>query len=171
MPTEFTFEFQGLQELQGRMNRAASTEVKIVLNDGLREVGRVFVPAKGTGPMADATPQRSGRLARSTFFELTGSGTEDQSLVILQPAKTPAVYGGHFYGAFVRGGTPPHKIRARIKQFLHWTGPGGEDVFRKEVNHPGTRPNPYHIRTLEAYAGEVQAVVDRMGARVIGLLS
>ena len=170
MPTEFSFEFQGLQELQDRMNRADSTEIKIVLNDGLREIGRVFVPAKGTGPLADATPQVTGKLARSTFFELTGSGTEDQSLIILQPAKTPAVYGGHFYGAFVREGTRPHKIRARIANFLHWVGPSG-DVFRKEVNHPGTKPNPYHIRTLEAQSGEVQRVVDQMGARVVGLFS
>lgn len=171
MPTEFSFEFQGLQELQDKMNRAASTEIKIVLNDGLREIGRIFVPAKGTGPLADATPQVTGKLARSTFFELTGSGTEDQSLVILQPAKTPAVYGGHFYGAFVRGGTAPHKIKARIANFLHWKSATGEDVFRKEVNHPGARPNPYHIRTLEAQSGEVQRVVGEMGVRVVGLFS
>lgn len=171
MPTEFSFEIQGLGELQEKMNRAANTEIKIALNDGLRDIGHLFVPAKGTGPLADATPNRAGKLARSTFFELTGSGTEDQTLIILQPAKTPAVYGGNFYGAFVRGGTRPHKIRARIKLALRWQGRDGETHFAKEVNHPGNAPNPYHIRTLEALSGQVQEIVDRMGNRVAALFS
>ena len=119
MPAEFTFEVQGLQELQEKMNRASDSEIRIALNDGLREIGRLFVPAKGSGPLADATPQRTGRLARSSFFELTGSGIEDQTLVILQPAKTPAEYGGHFYGAFVRGGTRPHVIDSRLTHSLN----------------------------------------------------
>ena len=171
MPTEFVFEFQGLKELQDKMNQASNTEVKIVLNDGLREIGHVFVPAKGTGPLADNTPRVTGTLAFSTFFELEGSGTEDQALIILQPAKTPEMYGGHFYGAFVRNGTLPHIIRARYAQYLHWVGSAGEDVFRKEVHHPGNAPNPYHIRTMDEQSDNVQAVLDEMGARLVSLFS
>ncbi len=170
MPAEFSFEVQGLAELQEKMNRASDSEIKIALNDGLRDIGRLFVPAKGTGPLADNTPVRTGRLARSSFFELTGSGIEDQTLIILQPAKTPEVYGGHFYGAFVRGGTRPHKIRARIKKALRWES-GGQVHFATEVNHPGTLANPYHIRTLEQLTPQIQDTVNTMGAKVAGFFS
>lgn len=171
MPTEISFEVRGLRELVDSMNQA-NTETRIVLNDGLREIGHLFVPAKGVGPLADATPQGpTGKLARSTYFTLEGSGTEEQTLTILQPARTPSIYGGHFYGAFVRDGTRAHKIRARFKQFLHWTNDAGKDMFRKEVNHPGNKPNPYHIRTLEEQWDGVQEIVNRMGARVVGFFS
>ena len=46
----------------------------------------------------------------------------------------------HFFLEF---GTRPHKIEAKGKEHgganaLHWTGPSGENVFAKIVNHPGS---------------------------------
>lgn len=39
-------------------------------------------------------------------------------------------------------GTPPHVIRARRAKALRFVG-GGFPIFRKEVNHPGTAPDPF----------------------------
>lgn len=165
MPSQVTFEVQGLKELSQRMQRG-DTAMKIALNDGLRKIGRLFVPAKGSGPLALATPKRTGRLRLSTFYQLTG-GPGDQVLTILQPARSPE---GDFYGGYVRDGTPPHEIRARRGKALRFEA-GGDVIFRVKVNHPGTKPNPYHVRVFERLRGSVQGIVNQMGARVVSYLS
>ena len=95
-----TYEVIGLEELRRRLNQGP-TVARISLNDGLREIGKIFVPSKGSGPLAQETPKRTGRLARSSFFQITG-GPDDQTLEILQPARSKQ---GVFYGKFVREGT------------------------------------------------------------------
>jgi len=165
--TVISFEIHGLKELQDRLNRG-DTMMRITLNEGLRAIGRLFVPAKGTGPLADATPKRTGKLARSTFFRITEK--ELQELIVLQPAKTPEEYGGMFYGWFVREGTGPHEIRPRLAKALHFFI-GDAEVFATRVNHPGTKANPYHHRVLESLMPEVQAIVEKIGIRIVGYLS
>ena len=46
------------------------------------------------------------------------------------------------YGAYVHDGTPPHKIRPKDRRALRWVA-GGDFVFAKGVNHPGTAPDPF----------------------------
>ncbi|MDP2364511.1 MAG: hypothetical protein Q8M94_12180 [Ignavibacteria bacterium] len=146
--------------------QSGDTVMRITLNDGLRAIGRLFVPAKGTGPLADETPKRTGKLARSTYFTIQGA-PEDQELDILQPAQTGE---GDFYGLYVREGTAPHVIvpkRARALRFEI----GGKVLFRKLVHHPGTKANPYHRRVLARLRPEVQNLVNKMGAKVVAYLS
>ena len=50
-----------------------------------------------------------------------------------------------YYGLIIEFGSPPHIIRPRTKDALHWKV-GNKDIFAKVVHHPGTRPNPF-IRT------------------------
>jgi len=166
MGTEFYFEATGLEELSAGMSRGP-TILRITLNEGLRAIGRLFVPAKGTGPLADETPKRTGKLARSTYFTIQGA-PDEQELDILQPARTEE---GDFYGLYVREGTAPHEIRPKKAKALRWTEPGGEVVFSRLVHHPGTKANPYHVRTVQAHEGEVQAIVNEMGAKVTAYLS
>lgn len=165
MPYRITFESRGLEPLRRRA-RGGPTRVKITLNEGLRQIGRVIVPSKGIGPLASATPKRTGKLARSTFFRITG-GTKDQTLTVMQPAKTA---DGAFYGQFVREGTRPHIIRARNAEYLHWVNADGDDVFRKEVMHPGTKPNPYHIKAFRQLRPQIQMIVNQMGRKVAAYL-
>lgn len=55
------------------------------------------------------------------------------------------------YGKYVEFGTPPHIIRPKNAKALRWEvqtlGPRGgknkNEVFAKQVNHPGTRPQPF----------------------------
>lgn len=167
MATEIIFEVHGLKELQDRLNRG-DTMMRITLNEGLRAIGRLLVPAKGTGPLADETPKVTGKLARSTFFRITEK--EVQELIVLQPAKTPEEYGAMFYGWFVREGTLPHEIRPRIAKALHFFM-GDEEIFATRVNHPGTKANPYHKRVLERMLPEIQGIVEQIGIRIVGYLS
>ena len=168
MGTEITFEVTGLDELTEKME-SIDTVMKISLNEGLRKIGQLFVPAKGTGPLADETPRRSGRLALSTFFTITGApGAEYQELAIFQPARTET---GEFYGGYVRDGTRPHEIRPVRAKALRFEGADGPIVFTMHVHHPGTRPNPYHLRVMDRLAPTVQRIVDEMGARVVAYLA
>ena len=166
MATEIYLEAEGLSELSKWLS-TGPTILRITLNDGLRAIGRLFVPAKGIGPLADETPKRSGKLARSSYFTITGA-PDEQELDILQPARTEE---GDFYGLYVREGTAPHEIRPKRAKALRWTEPSGEVVFSRLVHHPGTKANPYHVRTVQTLMPEVQRIVNEMGAKVIAYLS
>lgn len=155
----------GLTELMDQVDRAGS-EGKVTLNDGLRKIGRLFVPSKGTGPLPDATPKRSGKLARSSIFQITG-GPVKQILEIRQGARTKE---GAFYGWFVRERTRPHIIRPRRARMLRFEV-GGRVVFARMVKHPGTKPNPYHKAVYDRLESKVKDVIDEMGVRVTAILS
>jgi len=161
--TELNIEAEGLDTLVLAMQRAPG-ETTAIINDSMRSIGQLFVPAKGTGPLAIETPKDKGNLAKSTFFEIQGSGAS-QTLLISQPARTPAKYGSKFYGPFVRGGTKAHKIKPRFASALRWETTSGV-VFAKEVNHPGTQANPYHIRVLRRLMPGVNNIMFRMGERL-----
>jgi len=159
------FEVQGLDDLTKRMQNG-STYVKISLNEGLRAIGRLIVPAKGSGPLADETPRVTGKLARSSFFQIVG-GTQNQMLKVSQPAMNEA---GDFYGFWVREGTDPHEIRPKNKLALRFMI-GGQVIFAKKVNHPGTKPNKYHHRVLARLKAPIQNIVNQMGQRITAQLS
>lgn len=67
---DMTVRTSGLDEAIRATQTITPSFTGAVLNDGLRSIGRLFVPAKGSGPLATATPRVSGKLARSTFFEV-----------------------------------------------------------------------------------------------------
>lgn len=161
----FEAETEGFKELRDRMDRMG-TRGKITLNEGLREIGHLFVPTKGTGPLAEATPWRMGKLARSTYFQIVGA-TSDQSLEIRQSARTPE---GAFYGHFVREGTRPHRIEPKYKSVLKFIKDGRE-IFARWVNHPGTSPNPYHRRVYAQLADRVHDIIKGMGEDITAYLS
>lgn len=167
MPSQIVFEARGFREISQRMNRAGDTVVRISLNEGLRRIGRLIVPSKGTGPLASETPKRTGKLARSTFFQIFG-GINDQYLAVMQPARTEE---GLFYGQFVRDGTEPHEIVARRARVLRWFDEAGNPVFRYRVHHPGTSPNPYHQRTLARLKVDIQKITNQMGKKITAYLA
>lgn len=55
------------------------------------------------------------------------------------------------YAAMVNDGTRPHVIRPRRAQVLRFQV-GGQVVFARVVNHPGTRPRPFLDRALREVA-------------------
>lgn len=55
------------------------------------------------------------------------------------------------YAAMVNDGTRPHVIRPRRAQVLRFQA-GGQVVFARVVNHPGTRARPFLDRALREVA-------------------
>lgn len=165
MATSIKFEYEGGMELASRY-REVDSVINISLNEGLRKIGRLLVPNKGIGPLANATPKRTGKLARSTFFRIVG-GINNQWLEVLQPAQSP---DGAFYGGYVREGTPAHVIMPVNAKALRFEIQG-RIVFAMKVNHPGTAPNPYHKRVLAMMRPGIQQITNRMGAKVTAYLA
>ena len=166
MPYDLEIKVDNLAEITERV-RTAPARIKITLNEGLREIGHTIVPAKGTGPLADATPVKTGKLKRSTHFRIEG-GPKEQILYVRQPARSIT---GEFYGQFVREGTRAHIIRARNALFLHWEDAEGKEHSAKQVNHPGTKPNPYHIPVFNDLLPRIQEIVNELGATIMAHLA
>ena len=156
------FDYTELTALNKRVNEAGDTMGRITLNEGLRKLGRLIVPAAGTGPLAAATPRVSGKLARSTVFQIIG-GAMGQALEIRQAAKSPE---GVYYGYIVREGRGA--VRAINAKFLHFFI-GDREFFRKEVGP--ALPNPYHRRVLSRLMPQVQKIVNDMGEKVGAYIS
>lgn len=164
MPSFIEYDFIELTALKRRVREAGTTVDLIMLNEGLRKLGRLFVPATGTGPLANATPRVSGKLKRSTVFQIIG-GAMGQALEIRQAARSPK---GVFYGFIVREGSglwgpTGQPIRAKTASFLHFFI-GDQEFFRKSVK--GQRPNPYHRRVLQMLMPQIQKIVNDMGEKV-----
>jgi len=162
MGVEITLDDGGLGDRFGNCDAM----LEISTNDGLRDLGRLIVPHKGTGPLADATPKRTGKLRGATILQVLTTGG-NQKVEIRQGARTP---GGSFYGHFVREGTNPHVIvprRANVLSFV-WHG---QQVFFKRVNHPGNAPNRYHERVYRKLAVDIDRIITRMGVTVTKYLS
>lgn len=59
------------------------------------------------------------------------------------------------YARFVEFGTEPHLIQAKDAKALYW--PGAAHPV-KSVNHPGTRPNRFMERIIDASENEINDV-------------
>lgn len=138
---------------RARLSGVAEVRVGGAFNRMLRATGRMYLPAlKGETPK-----RRPAKLANSSRFQITG-GPNDQRLEVRQGARSP---GGHFYGFYVRSGTRPHVIRpVRAKALRFFVG--GRPVFARRVNHPGTKPNPYHVRAYEQVEAPIRAEQQRI---------
>jgi hypothetical protein len=156
------YDYSELEALERRVNQSGDTVARISINEGLRKLGKLFVPATGTGPLADETPKVTGKLARSTVFQIIG-GAMNQVLEIRQAATSPE---GVFYGYIVREGRGI--VRAVNAQFLHFFI-GGQEFFRKEVGPAA--PNPYHRRVLARLSPQIQAIVNEMGQKIGAYIS
>lgn len=73
---------------------------------------------------------RTGKLQRATKFKVLR--TAGGKIVRLTNASS--------YAAPIEGGSRPHKIAAKNGKTLRFLGRDGSYVFRRVVNHPGTRP-------------------------------
>lgn len=103
---------------------------------------------------------RPGRLRDAIRY--SRSTTAGDSLRLEFTASPP-------YTKWVLGGTRPHVIEAVAARSLHWVD-GNGDRFARRVHHPGTAPNPFPRRAMEACKDEVaeafrQTMRDAMGGK------
>ncbi len=148
MAARYTVTVEGLDRIQENFARA-DVIVKGALNRTLRRIGKVLVPV-----LKSETPVRTGKLKSTTIFTIEG-GPDNQSLTIRQGART---IGGAFYGEFVREGTAPHVIKPVKAKSLRFQI-GDRVIFAKQVNHPGTKANKYHLRAMRRAMSEINFIV------------
>jgi hypothetical protein len=89
-------------------------------------------------------PARSGALRKSIYSEIRG----DKATI---RARAP-------YAGLVISGTPPHIIRAKDGGALRFQI-GGQVVYAAFARHPGTKPNDFFSRALQA---EQRRIEDEM---------
>ena len=111
----------------------------------VRKNVRKAVPRKARGPHKVAS---SGVRTR-----LKGKGLETVGQVYLAQAAIPLAKG-----------QKPHTIEARKGKTVKFGG----DIFRRSVQHPGARPNPFFTKGIDASLPEVNQELAVAGGEVIG---
>ena len=102
------------------------------------------------GNVKREAPVDQGRLQGSFLIEQTGEYEY-------------TIFSGVEYAEAVDFGTPPHRIEPKHKKCLHFEM-DGQEVFCKDVDHPGTAPNPFIERGIE----RTEARIDEFAERAIG---
>jgi len=91
----------------------------------------------------------------------------------LEPEVTDESNGAHASlkaegnAARLHEGTPPHRIEAKNARFLKFEM-GGETMFRRAVNHPGTKPDPYLDNAAAAGEEDLDMAVDAALEQALG---
>jgi hypothetical protein len=119
--------------------------IRLTFRDQDGPVGKI-VDVKSAAVLAAAralVPVRSGRLLLTLRREV-GHDAHGPYADVLAGKRGLTDYLG-----YVLAGTPPHLIRPRRRKALRFLGRGGL-VFARQVNHPGTRANPFLTKALNA---------------------
>jgi hypothetical protein len=123
---------EGMDELQRRLDAIGNPR------QALGKIGLMVVARA-----KELVPRQTGNLGRTIRL---GQVT-DTNVQVLAGGQA-----GVGYAQFVEFGTKPHVIRPRNKKILAWgknrrlsgnARSGSEMIFAHEVNHPGTRAQPY----------------------------
>ena len=160
--SELEFDYHELEDLGRRAHEGGDTVARISINEGFRRLGRLIVPASGTGPLADATPKLTGKLARTTVFQIIG-GPMNQILEVRQAARSAL---GVYYGFIVRQGRGP--VYAKNVEALHFFIEG-QEFFRKSVGP--AEANPYHRPVFARLKPQMQKIMNDMGRRILAHIS
>lgn len=166
---EFGIDLSALRDARAALLRA-ERGLQIGMRRGLHAAGEIGVEGiRREAPVGkrEAGDRKGPHLRDTVSFHLSGSG----AFLTL----TFRVSAAH--ARYVHDGTRPHKIRPKRAKTpgkrgpaLRWSA-GGGFAFAPEVDHPGTRPNPFAIRGLarvrnrmnERFAAEVWGGMRRGG--------
>ena len=93
---------------------------------------------------AEFTAQAAPIITQAVREEAPGSGKHVGRIYVRRGLNSLQLVAGKPW-PWVIGGTRPHVIEARNASALsfEWRG---EQVFFRRVHHPGTHPNPFHLR-------------------------
>lgn len=125
-------------------------------------VSAAVAAAKATALSTKRYQDRTGDLSRSIHGHITGSG-KTWATGVFEATSDHAV--------FVDEGTKPHVIRARNASALAFPGKNGSTVFAREVNHPGTKPDGFFERGVEAAEKVLDAEVDAGIGRIQAVIT
>jgi hypothetical protein len=99
-----------------------------------QSVEHAAVEGEATAKAAGRYQDRTGRLRGGIVARFVKSSGREVVWELLSPMP---------YSAFVENPTRAHTIRARNGGYLAFRGAGGDMVFRREVQHPGTPGFPF----------------------------
>jgi hypothetical protein len=140
-----------LRDIMGRFSSANAATVSQRLSE-LRALGQSMVQA-----LQAEAPKNTGAFAAGIHFRTFDEGA---GRLVLR------TYSPRPLGEFIIRGTQAHPIRARQGKALtfFWPqGPQGPGTYSfKQVQHPGTQPNPYHQRAFDAHRGQMHEVGRKM---------
>ena len=92
------------------------------------------------------------------------TGALSNSITSKHNALKATVTVGKDYGVFVEEGTRAHIIKPKNKSFLRFYI-GGNPVFAKKVNHPGTKAKPFLEPALkeveESFISNIKEVLEK----------
>ena len=125
----------------------ANKELKKERRVALQSIGRRYIPIA-----QQEAPVKSGKFRKSLRFRTAMQG---DNVVLTTSSLQPL-------GKWIIEGTKRHRIvakRAKVLAFFWLKGPSGPGMyFYRSVNHPGTKPNPYHERAwrrVRPYSHEI----------------
>jgi hypothetical protein len=120
------------------MDFKPNSDLRRMLEDENGDVGKELLKKahKVAFLAAEDAPKRTGALAAS--IEVT-----------FIPGRNPSVIIGSSldYAYLIHEGTPPHEIAAAPGRMLRFVV-NGRVVYAQQVNHPGTKANPFLERHL-----------------------
>jgi hypothetical protein len=130
-----------------RLEAAANKRVRMALQMGAE---LIVNHAKRNHEYRD----RTGRLTQSIRAEQVEGTLAEGFVVGLSAGGLRVEYAGH-----IEFGTRPHVIRARKAKALRFTV-GGQDVFRRQVRHPGTRAYRFMQNAVDAKTKQVEQLIE-----------
>ena len=141
-------EYNDVTELSKNLQRAADYAPRVVDKWLHRVVGPALVDE-----MKMRAPVDSGHL-------------KDEIVQTDAPRQVTVGPRGVDYNAFVVAGTRPHIIRSKKGKYLAFKV-GGKMVYARQVNHPGTKPNPYMTESADAVMQRVTPQLTGLTVKVL----
>lgn len=93
--------------------------------------------------------QRPGDLKKSLKMDTIGLGATNVSMTFISDVA---------YAKYVIEGTPDHDIKPGTGTILHWQR-AGTHYYRRWVHHPGTAPNNFPDRAIQAVQPEIRTTL------------
>lgn len=126
---------EGLEQLAGELDSAAEQAMRTSL-DLVAATAKELAPKGATSSLANSIQALP---PRGSFSEGTLAGE---------------VFAGAPYAMAHEEGARPHVIRAKFRKALRIPIEGGFR-FRRAVNHPGNKPQPFMAPALERHAEDI----------------
>lgn len=177
--TGVTVQLEGIEELKRALAGAAKTIRTKAVRGALREAGKMIqaearmkapvlraaTKTRKPGTVKRAISVRASKFARRDGNEgvfinvrpLRGSRQKKLGKAGAQNPNDP------FYWLFQEFDTKPHRIFARKGKTLAWTS-GGKAMFKKGVQHPGTKGKRFMTHAAESKG---QAAIAKFMAQVV----
>jgi HK97 gp10 family phage protein len=145
MPAEASADVSRLAEALERTAQQSQTTTMQVLVSSANYI---------RNQMQAEAPVRTGTLRNSIAIKV------ETDRVTIGPSLTQAPYAG-----YVEFGTRPHVIRPRKAGGVLVFTVGGQKVFARKVNHPGTRPHPYVMPAFTSWVDSLGTMAAEANVR------